>query len=84
MMGILGWIIFGLIVGALAKFVMPGKDPGGIIVTIILGIVGAVVAGFLGKMLGLYQEGEAAGFIAAFLGAILVLWIYRMVKSRSA
>jgi uncharacterized membrane protein YeaQ/YmgE (transglycosylase-associated protein family) len=83
MMGILGWIIFGLIVGALAKFVMPGKDPGGIIVTIILGIVGAVVAGFLGKMLGLYQEGEAAGFIAAFLGAVLVLWIYRMVKSRA-
>jgi uncharacterized membrane protein YeaQ/YmgE (transglycosylase-associated protein family) len=84
MMGILGWILFGLIVGALAKLVMPGKDPGGIIVTIILGIVGAVVAGFLGKMLGLYQEGEAAGFIAAFLGAVLVLWIYRMVKSRSA
>jgi uncharacterized membrane protein YeaQ/YmgE (transglycosylase-associated protein family) len=83
MMGILGWLLFGLIVGALAKFVMPGKDPGGIIVTIILGIVGAVVAGFLGKMLGLYQEGEAAGFIAAFLGAVLVLWIYRMVKSRA-
>jgi uncharacterized membrane protein YeaQ/YmgE (transglycosylase-associated protein family) len=83
MMGILGWILFGLIVGALAKLVMPGKDPGGIIVTIVLGIVGAVVAGFLGKMLGLYQEGETAGFIAAFLGAVLVLWIYRMIKKRS-
>ncbi|HEY7368514.1 MAG TPA: GlsB/YeaQ/YmgE family stress response membrane protein [Thermoanaerobaculia bacterium] len=82
-MGILGWILFGLIVGALAKLVMPGKDPGGIIVTIVLGIVGAVVAGFLGKMLGLYQEGETAGFIAAFLGAVLVLWIYRMIKKRS-
>jgi uncharacterized membrane protein YeaQ/YmgE (transglycosylase-associated protein family) len=83
MMGILGWILFGLIVGALAKLVMPGKDPGGIIVTILLGIVGAVVAGFLGRALGLYQEGEAAGFIAAFLGAVLLLWIYRMVKKRS-
>jgi uncharacterized membrane protein YeaQ/YmgE (transglycosylase-associated protein family) len=62
---------------------MPGKDPGGIIVTIVLGIVGAVVAGFLGKTLGLYQEGETAGFIAAFLGAVLVLWIYRMIKKRS-
>ena len=83
-MGILGWIIFGLIVGALAKLVMPGKDPGGIIVTILLGIVGALVGGFLGKMLGLYEEGETAGFIAAFLGAVLVLWIYRMMKKRSA
>lgn len=82
MMGILGWIIFGLIVGALAKFIMPGKDPGGWIVTTLLGIVGAVVGGFLGRMLGLYQEGEPAGFVGALLGAILVLWIYR--KTRKA
>jgi uncharacterized membrane protein YeaQ/YmgE (transglycosylase-associated protein family) len=82
MFGILGWIIFGLIVGALAKFVMPGKDPGGFIVTTLLGIVGAVVGGFLGRMLGLYQEGEPAGFVGAFLGAVLVLWIYR--KTRKA
>lgn len=82
MMGILGWIIFGLIVGALAKLVMPGKDPGGWIVTTLLGIVGAVVAGFLGRILGLYGEGEPAGFIAAVLGAVLVLWIYR--KTRKA
>ena len=80
MMGILGWIIFGLIVGALAKLVMPGKDPGGFIVTTILGIVGALVGGFLGRLLGLYQEGEPAGFIGAFVGAVLVLWIYRKMR----
>ncbi len=79
-MGILGWIIFGLIVGALAKFVMPGKDPGGWIVTTLLGIVGAVVGGFLGRMLGLYKENEPAGFVGAFLGAVLVLWIYRKTR----
>jgi len=79
-MGILGWIIFGLIVGALAKFVMPGKDPGGWIITTLLGIIGAVVGGFLGRMLGLYKEGEPAGFVGAFLGAVLVLWIYRKTR----
>jgi uncharacterized membrane protein YeaQ/YmgE (transglycosylase-associated protein family) len=79
-MGILGWIIFGLIVGALAKFVMPGKDPGGWIITTLLGIVGALVGGFLGRMLGLYKENEPAGFIGAFLGAVLVLWIYRKTR----
>jgi uncharacterized membrane protein YeaQ/YmgE (transglycosylase-associated protein family) len=79
-MGILGWIIFGLVVGALAKLVMPGKDPGGIIVTILLGIVGAVVGGFLGRVLGLYKEGEPAGFIGALIGAILLLWIYRKTR----
>jgi uncharacterized membrane protein YeaQ/YmgE (transglycosylase-associated protein family) len=79
-MGILGWIIFGLIVGALAKLVMPGKDPGGIIVTILLGIVGALLGGFLGRLLGLYQPGEPAGFVGAFLGAVLVLWIYRKTR----
>ena len=79
-MGIIGWIIFGLIVGALAKFVMPGKDPGGWIITTLLGIVGALVGGFLGRMLGLYKEDEPAGFIGAFLGAVLVLWIYRKTR----
>ena len=79
-MGILGWIIFGLIVGALAKFVMPGKDPGGWIITTLLGIVGAVVGAFLGRMLGLYKENEPAGFVGAFLGAVLVLWIYRKTR----
>ena len=79
-MGIIGWIIFGLIVGALAKFVMPGKDPGGWIITTLLGVVGALVGGFLGRMLGLYKENEPAGFIGAFLGAVLVLWIYRKTR----
>ena len=82
-MGVLGWIIFGLVVGALAKFVMPGKDPGGFIVTTVLGIIGALVGGFLGRVLGLYREGEPAGFIGAFIGAILVLWIYRATRRRA-
>lgn len=81
-MGILGWILFGLIVGALAKLVMPGRDPGGIIVTMLLGIAGAVLGGFVGRALGLYGPGEAAGFIMSFIGAVLLLWIYRMVIAR--
>jgi uncharacterized membrane protein YeaQ/YmgE (transglycosylase-associated protein family) len=84
MMGILGWIIFGLVVGALAKLLMPGKDPGGFVVTTLLGIVGAVVGGFLGRLLGLYREGEPAGFIGALVGAILVLWIYRKMRKPAA
>ena len=83
-MGILGWIIFGLVVGALAKLVMPGKDPGGIFVTILLGIAGALVGGFLGRVLGLYKEGEPAGFIGAFVGAILLLWLYRRFRRPAA
>ena len=81
-MGILGWIVFGLVVGALAKLVMPGKDPGGIIVTMLIGIAGAVLGGFLGRALGFYGEGEAAGFIMSFLGAVLLLFLYRMVVGR--
>jgi uncharacterized membrane protein YeaQ/YmgE (transglycosylase-associated protein family) len=84
MMGILGWIIFGLVVGALAKLIMPGKDPGGFVVTTLLGIVGAVVGGFLGRLLGLYKEGEPAGFVGALLGAILLLWIYRKTRKPTA
>lgn len=81
-MAILGWIVFGLIVGALAKLVMPGRDPGGIIVTMLLGIAGAVLGGFVGRALGLYEEGEAAGFIMSFLGAVVLLAIYRMMIGR--
>jgi uncharacterized membrane protein YeaQ/YmgE (transglycosylase-associated protein family) len=84
MFGILGWIVFGLIVGALAKFVMPGKDPGGILITIMLGIVGAVVGGYLGGALGLYAPGEPAGFFMSVVGAILLLAVYRMIARRSA
>jgi uncharacterized membrane protein YeaQ/YmgE (transglycosylase-associated protein family) len=81
MFGILGWIVFGLIVGALAKLLMPGKDPGGIVVTILLGIAGAIVAGFLGQMLGLYGPGDAAGLIMSVLGAILLLAVYRKFRT---
>ena len=75
-------IIIGLIAGALAKFIMPGKDPGGIIITILLGIGGALLAGFLGRQLGWYEPGEGAGLIAAVLGAMLILFLYRMFKGR--
>jgi uncharacterized membrane protein YeaQ/YmgE (transglycosylase-associated protein family) len=84
MIGILGWIVFGLIVGAIAKLVMPGRDPGGMIVTILLGIAGALVGGFLGRALGWYQPGEPAGFIMATLGAVLLLFIYRRFAARPA
>jgi uncharacterized membrane protein YeaQ/YmgE (transglycosylase-associated protein family) len=81
-LGILGWILFGLVVGALAKLVMPGRDPGGIIVTMLLGVAGAVLGGFVGRALGLYGEGEAAGFLMSFLGAVVLLVLYRMVVGR--
>lgn len=82
-MGIVGWILFGLIVGAIAKFVMPGKDPGGIIVTILIGIAGALLAGFIGKSLGWYGDEDAAGYIASILGAIILLALYRVVARRA-
>jgi uncharacterized membrane protein YeaQ/YmgE (transglycosylase-associated protein family) len=81
-MGILGWIVFGLIVGVIAKLIMPGKDPGGFIVTILIGIAGAFMGGFIGQALGFYGEGEPAGWLMAILGAILLLAIYRMVIGR--
>ena len=83
-MGILGWIIFGLIVGALAKFIMPGKDPGGFVITTVLGIVGALLGGFLGRLIGLYKEDEPAGFIGALVGAVLLLWLYRRFRKPAA
>ena len=82
MLGILGWMVFGLIAGALAKFVMPGRDPGGILVTMLLGIAGALVAGLLGRLLGWYGTGEPAGFVMAVLGAVLLLYLYRRVRAR--
>ncbi len=81
-MAILGWILFGLVVGALAKLVMPGRDPGGIIVTMLLGIAGAVLGGFVGGALGFYGEGEAAGFVMSFIGAVALLAVYRMMIGR--
>ncbi len=83
-MGILWTIIIGLIVGAIAKLIMPGRDPGGFIVTILLGIAGALVAGWIGRALNWYAEGQPAGFIASVTGAILLLLIYRMIRGRSA
>ena len=73
-------IIVGLIVGALAKFFMPGKDPGGIIITILLGIAGAAVAGFLGRLVGWYTPGSTPGLIASVLGAMLLLFVYRKMR----
>ena len=81
-MGSLGWVLFGLIVGALAKLVMPGRDPGGIIITMLLGIAGAVLGGFLGRSLGWYREGEPAGFVMSFVGAVVLLALYRMFIRR--
>lgn len=83
MLGILGWVVFGLIVGALAKFIMPGRDPGGLLVTMLLGIAGAVVAGFIGQAIGWYEAGQAAGFVTATLGAVLLLYVYRRFSARA-
>lgn len=84
-MGVLGWILFGLIVGVLAKLIMPGRDPGGMIVTILLGIAGALLGGWFGQLIGLYDDpNEGAGFIMALLGAIVILGIYRAVVGRRA
>lgn len=81
-MDLLGWIIVGLLAGAIAKWIMPGRDPGGCIVTILLGIAGALLAGFVGRLAGLYAPGQRAGFIAAILGAIAVLALYRWFARR--
>ena len=82
MFGIIGWIIFGLIVGVVAKLLMPGRDPGGFIITILLGIVGAVVGGWVGRVLGLYRPDEPAGFFMALVGAVILLVLYRMLAGR--
>jgi len=76
-MGILGWIVFGLVVGVIAKLLMPGRDPGGFIITALLGIAGAVVGGMIGRMAGFYGPGEAAGYLMSILGAIILLLLYR-------
>ncbi|HSF48020.1 MAG TPA: GlsB/YeaQ/YmgE family stress response membrane protein [Burkholderiales bacterium] len=83
-MGIIGTIIIGLLVGIVAKLLMPGKDPGGFIVTILLGIAGSFVATWLGSALGFYAPGEPAGFIGGVIGAILLLLLYRFIIRRKA
>lgn len=82
MFGVIGWIIFGLIVGALAKLLMPGRDPGGFIVTMLLGIAGALLGGFVGRSLGWYGPNDGAGFVMSLVGAVLLLALYRMVVVR--
>jgi uncharacterized membrane protein YeaQ/YmgE (transglycosylase-associated protein family) len=81
-MGILGWILFGLVAGIIAKLLMPGRDPGGFIITILLGIAGALLGGFLGRAMGFYTEGEAAGMLMSILGAVILLVIYRVAVGR--
>jgi len=81
-MGVIGWIVFGALVGIVAKFLMPGRDPGGFIVTIILGIVGALVGGYVGRVLGMYRQGDPVGFVMAVVGSIILLTIYRFVARR--
>ena len=76
------WIIIGGLAGAIAKALMPGRDPGGCFITIILGIAGAVVAGYLGQLLHLYRPGDAVGFIGAIIGAFIILFIYRLIAGR--
>jgi uncharacterized membrane protein YeaQ/YmgE (transglycosylase-associated protein family) len=83
MFSLLWMCVIGLIIGALAKFLMPGKDkdPGGIIITMLLGIAGSMVAGYLGRVIGFYEPGQGAGLIMSVIGSILLLFIYRKVKS---
>jgi uncharacterized membrane protein YeaQ/YmgE (transglycosylase-associated protein family) len=84
MIAILSWIVFGLVVGIVAKLLMPGNDPGGFIVTVLLGVAGALVGGFLGRVFGFYGPNQAAGYIMSILGAIVLLALYRAVARRSA
>ena len=82
MFGVFGWIIFGLIVGVIAKLFHPGRDPGGFIVTILIGIAGSLLGGFIGRALGLYRSGQGAGFIMSVVGAIVLLVLYHMISAR--
>ena len=84
MFGIIGWIVFGLVVGVIAKLLMPGRDPGGFIITVLLGIAGAVVGGFAGRALGFYGPGEAAGFLMSLVGAVILLFIYHKLRRPTA
>jgi uncharacterized membrane protein YeaQ/YmgE (transglycosylase-associated protein family) len=81
-MGILSWILFGLVIGIIAKLLMPGRDPGGFIVTILLGIAGALFGGFVGRAMGFYGPNESAGWLMSILGAVVLLLLYRMIAGR--
>ena len=81
-MGILSWIVFGLVVGIIAKLLMPGRDPGGFIITILLGIAGALLGGFIGRAMGFYGPDQSAGWLMSILGAIVLLLLYRLLVRR--
>jgi uncharacterized membrane protein YeaQ/YmgE (transglycosylase-associated protein family) len=83
-MHIIGWILFGLAVGIVAKLLMPGRDPGGFFITALLGIVGSLVGGFLGRLLGWYGDGDPVGFVMAVIGSIVLLAAYRLTMGRTA
>jgi uncharacterized membrane protein YeaQ/YmgE (transglycosylase-associated protein family) len=82
-MHLVGWIVFGLLVGIVATFLMPGRDPGGVVITAILGIVGPLVGGFVGRLIGWYGEGDPVGFVMAVVGSIILLAIYRFAFART-
>jgi uncharacterized membrane protein YeaQ/YmgE (transglycosylase-associated protein family) len=75
-------VLIGFLVGGIAKLLTPGRDPGGCLITILLGIAGSLVAGFIGRMVGLYAPGEPAGFFMSILGALLILWVHRQIRRR--
>lgn len=82
-MGAILWtLIIGLVIGVIAKLLMPGKDPGGCIITMLIGIAGAFIAGYLGRLIGWYQPGQPAGFIASIIGAMILLLIYRLIAGK--
>jgi uncharacterized membrane protein YeaQ/YmgE (transglycosylase-associated protein family) len=83
-MGIFAWIVFGLVVGIIAKLLMPGRDPGGFIVTLLLGVAGALLGGFIGRAMGFYAPGQPAGWLMSIAGAIVLLVLYRLVTPRRA
>ena len=83
-MGVLGWILFGLVVGVVAKFLTPGRDPGGFFVTILIGIIGAMLGGFIGRGLGWYGAGDPVGFVMAVVGSIILLVLFRLASRRHA
>ena len=81
--GVIGWLVIGLLAGGIAKLLMPGRDPGGCVITVLLGVAGALLAGFVGRALGWYgPEDQGAGFLAAIVGAFVLLFIYRLVARR--
>lgn len=83
-MDIIGWIVFGLVVGLVAMFLLPGRDPGGFVITGLIGIAGAVVGGFVGRAIGLYKDGDPVGFVMAVIGSIILLAVYRFTIGRTA